>query len=145
MVFSEINPDGSEKVLDAAGAAKTHEVGLPRGWRATAKPGCVYLHLFDRPENGLVSVKGLTGTVKRVTLVADPQHRALKFKQGTGGDFTATLPEGIWDSRATVLKLDMFVGHENHGPQSDESAATSGIVQKDDGHAVDVSADFRHK
>jgi hypothetical protein len=31
MVFQETNPDGSEKALDAAGAAKTHEVGLPRG------------------------------------------------------------------------------------------------------------------
>jgi hypothetical protein len=54
-----------------------------------------------------VSVKRLTGKVKRVTLLADPQRRALEFKQGTGGAFTATLPEGIWDSRATVLKLAM--------------------------------------
>ena len=107
MVFSEINPDGSEKVLDATGAAKTHEVGLPRGWRATAKPGSIYLHLFDRPENGLVSIKGLTGTVKRVTMLADPQHRSLNFKQGTDGAFSATLLEGIWDSRATVLKLEL--------------------------------------
>jgi alpha-L-fucosidase len=106
MVFSEINPDGSEKAVDATGAPKTHEVGLPRGWRATAKPGCVYLHLFDRPENGQVSVKGLTGTVKRVTVLADPQRRALTFQQGADGTFTATLPDGIWDSRATVLKLD---------------------------------------
>jgi hypothetical protein len=110
MVFSEINPDGSEKALDAAGAAKTHEVGLPRGWRATAKPGCIYLHLFDRPENGLVSVKGLTGTVKRVTMLADPQRRSLEFEQDSGGAFTATLPAGVWDSRATVLKLEMAAG-----------------------------------
>lgn len=107
MVFQEINPDGSEKTLDAAGAARTHEVGLPRGWRATAKPGIIYIHLFDRPQKGMVSVKGLTGTVQRVTMLADLERRALKFKQAAG-DFTATLPDGIWDSRATVLKLEIL-------------------------------------
>ncbi|MCU0788058.1 MAG: hypothetical protein MUC91_07700 [Verrucomicrobia bacterium] len=106
-MVKEINPDGSDKALDAAAAAKTHEVGLPRGWRATAKPGIIYIHLFDRPRHGMVSITGLAGMVKRGTLLAHPERRALKFKQDAAGAFPAALPDGLWDSWATVLKLEM--------------------------------------
>ena len=39
-------------------------------------------------------------------MLADPQHRPLDFQQADGV-FTVTLPEGIWDNRATVLKLEI--------------------------------------
>ena len=58
IVFQEINPDGSEKNLDASGAAKSHDASLPRGWRSTSKPGLLYLHLFDRPANGMIRLNG---------------------------------------------------------------------------------------
>ena len=106
IVFQDINPDGSEKILDASGAATSHDAALPRGWRSTSKAGCSYLHLFDRPEKGLIRLTGLTEKVKHVTMLADPQHRPLDFQQ-TDGVFTVTLAEGIWDKRATVLKLEM--------------------------------------
>lgn len=106
IVFQEINPDGSEKNLDAKGAPKSHDASLPRGWRSTSKPGCLYLHLFDRPEGGKIRLTGLTDPVKKVTMLADPQHRPLDFQQ-SDGVFTATLPQGIWDDRATVLKLEI--------------------------------------
>ena len=105
IVFQEINPDGSEKNLDAKGAPKSNDAALPRGWRSTSKPGCLYLHLFDRPENGKIRLNGLADKVKQVTMLADPQHRPLDFQQ-TDGVFTVTLPEGIWDHRTTVLKLE---------------------------------------
>jgi alpha-L-fucosidase len=106
MTFQEINPDGSEKSLNAAGAAKSHQVSLPRGWRSTTKPGAIYIHLFDQPENGVVSLKSVPEKVSKVTMLADPQHRALAFQQRPDGGFSVTLPPGIWDSRATVLKLE---------------------------------------
>ncbi len=106
IVFQEINPDGSEKSLDAKGAPKSHDASLPRGWRSTSKPGCLYIHLFDRPEGGKIRLTGIPEKVKQVTMLADPQHRPLDFQQ-SDEVVTATLPEGIWDDRATVLKLEI--------------------------------------
>ncbi|MGL5019642.1 MAG: alpha-L-fucosidase [Luteolibacter sp.] len=105
IVFQEINADGSEKNLDASGAPKSLDAALPRGWRSTSKPGCTYFHLFDRPADGWFRLKGLTDSVKQVTLLADPQRRPLEFQQ-TDEEFRVRLPEGIWDKRATVLKVE---------------------------------------
>jgi alpha-L-fucosidase len=105
IVFQEINPDGSEKHVDAGGAPKSHDASLPRGWRSTSKPGVVYLHLFDRPENGKIRLNRFAENVRQVTMLADPQRRALDFQQA-GGAITITLAEGVWDTRATVLKLE---------------------------------------
>jgi alpha-L-fucosidase len=106
IVFQEINPDGSEKNVDEKGAPKSFDASLPRGWRSTSKPGCLYVHLFDRPEHEKIRLKGITENVKRVTMLADPHHRTLNFQQN-GGVFTVTLPDGVWDDRATVLKLEI--------------------------------------
>ena len=106
IVFQEINPDGSEKAVDAKGAPKSHDASLPRGWRTTRKPGCLYIHLFDRPKDGKIRLNGITATVKRVSMLADPQHRALEF-QLSDGVFTTSPPQEIWDERATVLKLEI--------------------------------------
>lgn len=105
IVFQEINPDGSEKHVDASGAAPSHEASLPRGWRSTSKPGVLYLHLFDQPQNRQVRLNGINEAVKQVTMLADPQRRKLDFQQ-TGDLITITISEGIWDPRATVLKLE---------------------------------------
>ena len=105
IVFQEINPDGSEKSLDAKGAPKSRDASLPRGWRSTSKPGCFYLHLFDRPENGNIRLNGIGEKVTRVTLLADPERQPLAFQQNDG-EITVTLPEGVWDPLATVLKLE---------------------------------------
>lgn len=104
ITFQDINPDGSEKNIDAGGAAKNHDAGLPRGWRSTRKPDCIYLHLFDRPENGEIRLENLAEKVEQVTLLADPEHRPIAFRQ-VDGNFSVTLPDDIWDSRATVMKL----------------------------------------
>lgn len=103
MVFQEINADGGEKNVKGAVASK-HEVKLPGGWRSTTKPGCIYIHLFNRPEKGLVHISGMPKTILEASLLADPQHRPIPFEQKEG-EFTLTLPQGIWDDRATVLKL----------------------------------------
>lgn len=106
MTFQEINPDGSEKTLTADGSAKSHDVSLPRGWRSTTKPGAIYIHLFDKPENGIVRLQKVPQTVRKVTMLADKESRPVTFTQEPDGSFTATLLPGIWDERATVLKLE---------------------------------------
>jgi len=106
MTFQEINADGSEKSLNADGSAKSHNVSLPRGWRSTTKSGALYIHLFDQPENGVVRLSKIPRNVTKVTMLADDQSRPLKFHQASDGSFTATLLPGLWDERATVLKLE---------------------------------------
>lgn len=105
IVFQEIKSDGTE-VAAKGGAAKAHEVGLPTGWRATRKPGALYLHLFDVPEAGVFRLSGLPDPVRKVTMLADPQHRELKFTQ-QNGVFSVDLLPDVRDSRATVLKLEL--------------------------------------
>jgi len=106
MTFQEINPDGSEKTLNADGSAKSHDVSLPRGWRSTTKPGVIYIHLFDKPENGVVNLSKVPQKVRKVTMLADKQSRPLKFSQAPDGAFTVTILADVWDDRATVLKLE---------------------------------------
>lgn len=45
--------------------------------RTTAKPGKVYLHVFDWPMRGEVRVPGLRATVNRAYLLADPSRESL--------------------------------------------------------------------
>jgi len=104
VVFQEINPDGSEAKLTQQGSAVSHDAALPHGWRSTTKPDAFYIHLFDRPANGVVKLTGVPEQILGATLLADPQHRALKVLQ-QGEELSVTLPDGVWDSRATVLKL----------------------------------------
>jgi alpha-L-fucosidase len=105
IVFQEIKSDGTE-ISSNGGAAKSHEVGLPRGWRATRKPGCLYLHLFDVPADGTFRLEALQDRVSKVTMQADPQGRALKFSQ-QHGVFAVELLPGVRDPRATVLKVEL--------------------------------------
>jgi alpha-L-fucosidase len=109
MVFRDINPDGSEKDPNATAASGDHNVSLPLGWRSTSKPGCLYVHLFGRPAGGVVRLTGVSETVGEVTMLADPQRRPLDFAQ-VDGVLSITLLEGVWDERATVLKLVTCAG-----------------------------------
>lgn len=106
LVFSEINPDGSEARLDKQGAAVSHAAALPGGWRSTEKPGVIYIHLFERPADGVVRLSGVPEKVLSATLLADPSRRLLDVKQD-GGNLAIRLPEGVWDKRDTVLKISL--------------------------------------
>jgi hypothetical protein len=43
--------------------------------------------------------------VQIATMLADPKRQSLEFHQ-IGEEFTVRLAEGVWDERATVLRLD---------------------------------------
>ncbi len=104
IVFAEINADGSEKNPTAAPAAHK-DASLPHGWRVTAKPGFLYIHLFDRPENNRLVLSGLSGKVAKAILLTDPKRQELKIDDSD--DFSCQLPQGIWDERATVIRLEL--------------------------------------
>ncbi|MBS0589122.1 MAG: hypothetical protein JSR65_00615, partial [Proteobacteria bacterium] len=78
---------------------------IPRwDWRATSKPGKVYVHLFEWPGKTLRIDVGAV-KVKAATLLADPKHAPLKFVQD-GKTLDVQLPDKPLDPIDTVLVLD---------------------------------------
>jgi alpha-L-fucosidase len=71
--------------------------------RSTAKPGKVYLHVFDWPEGGKIEVSGL-GQVCGAYLLSDPAQAPLSVEQH-GDDVTISGPAEATDAIDTVLVL----------------------------------------
>jgi alpha-L-fucosidase len=67
---------------------------------ATSKPGRLYLHVFNRPADGVLVVPGFSATPDRVTLLTG--SRRLK-KNLNDGDLRITLPARLPDSRDSVV------------------------------------------
>ncbi len=74
--------------------------------RTMAKPGKVYLHVFDWPADGVLRLPGLTGRVTGATLLADPGAGALEVVQ-SGGEVTVRGPAAAPDPVDSVVVLDL--------------------------------------
>jgi alpha-L-fucosidase len=72
--------------------------------RATSKAGRVYLHVFDWPADGVLSVPSLSASVKKSFLLAVPKQ-PLKFRQSNDG-ILLQLPAKALDATATVVILE---------------------------------------
>ena len=73
--------------------------------RTTAKPGCVYLHVFDPPAGPLELPKSL-GKVKRAYVLADIASGPLPIHETPAG-FQIEVPATAWAPTATVIKLEI--------------------------------------
>ncbi len=73
-------------------------------WRATTKPGRIYLHIFKWPADAKFKLTGVPGKVARAYLLADPD-KSLDVQQN-GADATITLPEKAPDAIASVVCLE---------------------------------------
>lgn len=73
-------------------------------WRCTTKPGEIYIHIFKWPTGPFV-LANVPATVRKASLLADPEHKPLKFTQ-TGTTVSIDLPPTAPDPDATVVKLD---------------------------------------
>jgi len=73
--------------------------------RSTAKPGKVYLHVFDWPEGGRITVSGL-GQVDGAYLLSDASQASLPVEQH-GDEVTIAGPAKAPDAIDTVLVLSM--------------------------------------
>lgn len=72
--------------------------------RATSKPGRVYLHVFDWPSDGNLTLPAFGKTIKKAYLLATPKQQ-LKFT--SGAESTAIqLPAQAPDPVATVIVLE---------------------------------------
>lgn len=109
-------PEMSEKYFRATGAwLKRNGEGIygttygpipPQPWGVTtARPGKLYLHVFERPRNGQLLVPGFTATATRADILSLPGRRGLTFRQ-QGKDVLIQLPPVLPDDRNTVLVLD---------------------------------------
>ena len=73
--------------------------------RSTAKPGRVYLHVFDWPEGGAIEVSG-AGKVSSAYLLSDPSFGALPVAT-EGGELVINGPAQAPDAIDTVLVLSV--------------------------------------
>ena len=77
------------------------------GWaRTTAKPGTVYLHVFDWPAGGTLTIPTLPRKVASARLLADPLAGALTVTETTDG-LTIQGPAGAPDPADSVVALTL--------------------------------------
>jgi alpha-L-fucosidase len=76
------------------------------GWgRCTQKKGKLYLHVFDRPKDGVLVVPGLKNKVKKAYLLAGKKGRSLPVTR-KAEDVLIEMPAKT-DSPATVIVLEI--------------------------------------
>ena len=82
--------------------AKASPFDRPEWGRYTSKPGVIYAHVFDWPEDGKLEINpGVK--IKTATLLASPADQ-LEFEAGST---TIMLPEGTPDYASTVIKIEL--------------------------------------
>jgi len=74
-------------------------------WRCTTKPGKLFIHIFDWPENGRFQLPAVKEKIMKAYLLADPDHAKLKVVQSKIG-VSITLPKQAPDPIASVLCLE---------------------------------------
>jgi alpha-L-fucosidase len=74
--------------------------------RTTAKPGTVYLHVFDWPAGGTLKIPALPRKVASARLLADPSARSLTVSEGADG-LTIRGPASAPDAADSVVALTL--------------------------------------
>ncbi len=75
--------------------------------RCTAKPGKLYLHVFDWPANGKLEVSGLKNKVKKAYLLADKKRAKLLVMHTNSEKVVVTVPSKAADPVNTVIVLEI--------------------------------------
>jgi len=75
--------------------------------RCTAKPGKLYLHVFDWPANGKLEVSGLKYKVKKAYLLADSKRAKLLVTRESKEKVVITVPSKAADPVNTVIVLQI--------------------------------------
>jgi alpha-L-fucosidase len=79
---------------------------LPWG-RCTAKPGKLYLHVFDWPVNGELKVPMPRNDVQKAYLIAHKDRAELLLDSDDSGNLVVTVPRKVPDVIDTVVLLEM--------------------------------------
>jgi alpha-L-fucosidase len=75
--------------------------------RCTAKPGRLYLHVFDWPTDSKLEVPGLKNTVTKAYLLADEKHAGLAIARKEENTLVFTVPAEAPDKINTVIVLEI--------------------------------------
>ena len=75
--------------------------------RCTAKPGKLYLHVFDWPTNGKLVVSGLKNKVNKAYLLADKKQAKLLVTHESKEKVVITVPSKAADPVNTVIVLEI--------------------------------------
>lgn len=75
--------------------------------RCTAKPGKLYLHVFDWPKDEKLDVAGLKNKVKKAYLLADKKRAGLQVERKGDGYLIITMPAKAPDAIDTVVVLEI--------------------------------------
>jgi alpha-L-fucosidase len=78
---------------------------LPWG-RCTAKPGKLYLHVFDWPANGKLTVPGLKNRIAKAYLPGDGKN-SLQISQGNSGETVISVPQAAPDAIDSIVVLEI--------------------------------------
>ena len=79
--------------------------GRPAWGRYTVRPGKLYAHIFDWPEDATIVVGDGGMKIKRAYLLADPKQTALTT-EATADGCIVTLPKNAPDPIASVLVIE---------------------------------------
>jgi len=75
--------------------------------RCTAKPGKLYLHVFDWPTNSNLEVAGLRNKVKNAYLLADKKRAKLSVRREDEDKVVVSVPSEAPDPINTVVVLEI--------------------------------------
>ncbi len=84
-------------------------------WRATTKPGRIYIHVFKWPADGRLELPAARSKIAKAYLLAE-RDRALKFSQTADG-LSISLPEKAPDAVASVVCLETAAANPNKALQ----------------------------
>ena len=109
------NGIGKWMQVNSASIYSTTRNPLPlQSWgEITQKADTLYLHVFEWPKDGKLTVGGLNANVKKAFFLADPKKKPLSTKQINATDFVISLPKQMPDSLSTVIKLEVKGKLEN--------------------------------
>jgi len=85
------------------GTTKSPCPGVPAWGRITAKGDKIYLHVFERPADGMIRLPGIGGEPKSASLLAAPNAKVEVRR--AGNDVVVKLPESLPDPVDSVIEV----------------------------------------
>ncbi len=69
----------------------------------TSKPGCLYLHVFNWPDDGKLIVGGLNARIKKIFLLSDESMKPMNYRMINSEDLSIDIPATAPDTVNTVI------------------------------------------
>jgi alpha-L-fucosidase len=84
-------------------------------WGVTTKKGDItFLHVYDWPENGELTVGGLTSDISKAWILSDKNKKPLEHTRINDRDILLKLPADVPDTMNTVISLTLATKRESY-------------------------------